>query len=188
MDRPLKLNLGSGRNPLPGFLNVDKFGAPDLRCDLERFPWPWPDNSVEEIVLNHVLEHLGESTEIYLGVIKEIYRVCKPDAVVRIAVPHPRCDDFLNDPTHVRAITPESLVLFSKRKNREFEAAGAANSPLALYHDVDFEIIGASYDLNPAWEEKLRKGEIDEAALRQAIVSHNNVVKTVSIELKVIKG
>ena len=42
----LKLNLGCGQNPRDGYLNVDKYGSADLTCDLEAFPWPWPDNSV----------------------------------------------------------------------------------------------------------------------------------------------
>ena len=53
----LRLNLGCGMNHIEGFLNVDRFGEPDLRHDLEVFPWPWPDDSVCEIMLEHVLEH-----------------------------------------------------------------------------------------------------------------------------------
>jgi hypothetical protein len=37
----LRLNLGGGNNRLPGYLNVDKFGDPDLRFDLETFLYPW---------------------------------------------------------------------------------------------------------------------------------------------------
>lgn len=34
---PLKLNMGSGQNPFDGYINVDKFGTPDVLCDLEVF-------------------------------------------------------------------------------------------------------------------------------------------------------
>ena len=98
-----------------GFLNVDKFGTPDLKHDLESFPWPWETNSVSEIALIHVLEHLGKETEIYFGIFKEIYRVCKHSSKVRIIVPHFRHQFFYDDPTHVRVVTPLGLQLFSKK-------------------------------------------------------------------------
>tara|TARA_B100001248_G_scaffold20267_1_gene13641 strand:- start:1115 stop:1219 length:105 start_codon:yes stop_codon:yes gene_type:complete len=34
----MKLNLGYGENKYEGFVNVDKFGTPDLKSDLEKFP------------------------------------------------------------------------------------------------------------------------------------------------------
>src|SRR5438270_12013588 len=108
----LRVNLGCGPRPEPGFINVDRFGQPDVQHDLEVLPWPWPDNSVAEIVLSHVLEHLGYDPKIFLGIMKEMYRVCQGGAAVRIVVPHPRHDYFLADPTHVRAITPFGLQLF----------------------------------------------------------------------------
>ena len=63
----LRLNLGCGARRIDGYINVDKFGDPDLRFDLETFPYPWQDNSVIEIEMHHVLEHLGQQTETYSG-------------------------------------------------------------------------------------------------------------------------
>ncbi|MGK7880982.1 MAG: hypothetical protein AB4060_12905, partial [Crocosphaera sp.] len=42
----LNLNLGCGAKRRENYLNVDKFGEPDLKVDLEELPWPWEDNSV----------------------------------------------------------------------------------------------------------------------------------------------
>jgi hypothetical protein len=183
----LILNLGCGENLMPGYINVDKYGNPDVLHDLETFPWPWEDNSVIEVRLNHVLEHLGQMTSVYLGIMKELYRICASNATINIAVPHPRHDDFMGDPTHVRVVTPQGIDLFSKSKNREWIKGGYANSPLGLYLDVDFEIVQVKYNLDPVWLEKLKKGEISEAQIDQAFRNLNNVVKEIRMTLKVVK-
>jgi hypothetical protein len=183
----IKLNLGCGKNPMPGYVNVDKFGTPDVRHDLETFPWPWETSSVGEVVLNHVLEHLGQSSDVFLEIMKELYRVCAPGAVVRIWVPHPRSDDFLNDPTHVRPITPEVLSLFSRKKNESWIRQGGANTPLALFLDVDFEIREAKFVLNEPWSGQLSANRISEMELDNAVARYNNVIKEIQLVLAVLK-
>jgi SAM-dependent methyltransferase len=183
----VKLNLGCGSNPLAGFVNVDKFGNPDERVDLERFPWPWDTSSAEEVAMVHVLEHLGATPEQFIGVMKELYRVCKPGAQISIVVPHPRHDHFLGDPTHVRAITPEVLSLFSKANCRRWAAQGAANSPLAVYHDVDLELVSATVVIEPRYRAMLDAGEIDGEEMRVILDERNNVASEFQIVLKAVK-
>jgi len=182
-----KLNLGCGKNLLLGHINVDKYGSPDVLHDLEKFPWPFHSNSAEEIVLNHVLEHLGETSDSFLGIVKELYRVAAPGAAIHIAVPHPRCDDFINDPTHIRAITPELMGLFSKKNNERWISEGAANSPLAIFLDVDMEIENLNFYLCEPWSTQLQSNQISEEELGNATMRYNNVVKEIRMTLRVIK-
>ena len=185
----MKLNLGSGSKILEGYTNVDKYDyyKPDIVHDLEIFPYPFKDNSVDEILLSHVLEHIGQSPEIFLGIVKEFYRICRNNSLIKIIVPHPRHDDFIADPTHVRPITILGLELFDKDINIEWEKNKAANTPLALIHGVNFKIKNVTYSLDPNYMKKykdknINKQEVDEDALRL-----NNVVKQIEIDWQVIK-
>ncbi len=186
---PLRLNLGCGTRKLANYLNVDKMAAcaPDAVVDIERLPWPWPDGSVEEVMMSHVLEHVGRDTDSYLGIIRELWRVCRRGARIHIAVPHPRHNHFLDDPTHVRAITPDGLRLFSQRLNREWAEQGASNTPLGIYLGVDFEVEAVEYDIDEPWNGQLQRGEITERELAVAEGRYNNVVSQIRITLRAEK-
>lgn len=185
----MKLNLGCGSRKLEGFLNVDNSPHcdPDLLVDLEQLPWPFESGSASEIVLSHVMEHLGQAPAVYLGIVREIYRVCAPGALVRIAVPHPRHDDFITDPTHVRPITVQGLEMFSKAKNREWQAKGQAATPLALMNDIDFEIVSADAQAEEPWLTRLRRREISPQDLAFAARTYWNVIRSTDIVLRAVK-
>ena len=183
----MKLNLGCGQNHIDGFLNVDKDGDPEVKVDLEVFPWPWKDGSVDEIVMYHSLEHMGADAKTFAGIMKELYRGCSHWAVIHIAVPHPRHDHFLDDPTHVRVITPQLMCCFSKKLCLQAKAEGAPNSPLALYHDIDFFLEAATYTLDPVYDAKLKQGVINEQELAAAMREHNTVIAEWRMDLRVIK-
>jgi hypothetical protein len=186
---PLKLNLGSGLRKREGFLNIDKFpdGNPDRVWDLEMTPWDLPDNSTEEVLLNHTLEHLGGTPDVFLAIMKELYRVCIHKARIEINVPHPRNDHFLNDPTHVRAITPGLLALFSKRSCLHWQKLGLANTPLALYLGVDFEIVSRQVVVEKKYMDQLAEGVISREELEEMIQTRNNVASEYRFVIQPLK-
>lgn len=180
----LKLNIGCGDKILPGYVNIDKFDtfSPDLVWDLEKTPYPFKDNSVTEIFASHVMEHIGQTTDSFLNIMKEFYRILVIDGIVDIKVPHPRSDGFIGDPTHVRIITPVIFNLFSKKKCKEFAEKNWPNSRLADYLDVDFEIVKAVYVLQPQWIDKFK--EMNDNEQNFYISTYYNIVDEIQIILK----
>lgn len=175
----MKLNLGAGNKKIDGFISVDKFPSltTDLVFDLETTPWPWADNSVDQVMLIHALEHMGQSTDGYLNIIQELYRVCRHGAEILIHVPHPRHDNYLGDPTHVRAITPQQLTLFDRQLNDAWVTGGISSAtPLAHYLNVDFQITNIITVLDPVYHQKYATGELTLEEINQKSRELNNVI------------
>jgi hypothetical protein len=186
----MKLNLGCGHRKQAGYVNVDLSPEchPDEVWNLEELPWPWATSSADEVLFIHSLEHLGQSTASFLGIMKELYRICRDGAVVRVHVPHPRHDFYLGDPTHVRPITPETLALFDKARNDEWARTGSsAGTPLAHYLGVDFTIVQAITMLDEPYSSQYTRKEISDADLNRLLRERNNIAYEFQIELQVRK-
>ena len=136
---------------------------------------------------SHVLEHLGRDPEVFIGVMKELFRVCRGGAKVKITVPHLRHDDYIGDPTHVRPITPMLLSLFSRRLNLEWQAKRIANSPLALHHGVNFELRDLETVLDEPYSREYTAGRKSAAEVERSVRELNNVATEYRMGLEVIK-
>ena len=185
----MKVNLGCGNKLLKGYINLDKFEYYncDITHDLEKFPYPFESNSVKEVLLSHVLEHIGQQPDTFINIMKELYRICKNQSLIIINVPHPRHEDFLSDPTHVRPITILGLSLFDKKLNEEWQKAGAANTPLGLIHNINFKIESYEYVLDEDINNLRNLGKISDQELQKMMLHNYNVIKQININLRTIK-
>lgn len=112
----LKLDLACGDRKTPGFKGVDKYKtkSTDQVVDLLKFPWPWADNSVDEVVCNHFFEHIpGLERPKFM---EELYRVLKPGAKAVITVPYGQSNRAVQDFTHAwPPVVAESFLYFNKK-------------------------------------------------------------------------
>lgn len=84
-----RVELGGGKKPRPGFVNVDLIEGADVCLDLQKVcdrqaSLPWPDGTVDEVYTSHCFEHL---TSLH-NLLWEIVRICRVGARVEIRVPH----------------------------------------------------------------------------------------------------
>ena len=147
----MKLDLGCGYKKRAGYTRVDwdDCSIPDVLHDLNKFPWPFEDNTVDEILMIQVLEHLAPLPDDYKKLWQEIYRICKPGALIQIEVPHWKHDNMLHDPTHVRAITPVTIAMMDQTRNQNDINNGGCETTLGLQWKVDFKLDNAGYGNDP---------------------------------------
>lgn len=117
----IKLNLGCGRKLLPGYINCDIAESikADKHFNLECFPYPFDDNSVDKILMDNVLEHLTD----VIATMKELHRILKRGGIVEIYVPYGKSDWALQDPTHKHYFTERSMDYFAEGFGCNFYSA-----------------------------------------------------------------
>jgi len=97
-DKSKRLDIGCGNNKSPGstYLDFDKDANPDILHDLNKFPYPVKDNSFDEIIAKHIIEHLDHPQKF----IEELYRILKPGGTIFIETPHFTSYVAYSEPQH----------------------------------------------------------------------------------------
>ncbi len=107
---PVKINLGCGTKKVRGSIGVDIVPSPavDVVADFT-YGLPFKDNSADAVYAYHLLEHMDD----FMGFMNEIWRVCRPNALVYIKVPHGSSPYVTwKDPTHKRGMFIASFAYF----------------------------------------------------------------------------
>ena len=102
----MKINLGSGRKPLEGHVNVDQVKLPgvDVIADLDVAPWPFKDACAEFIAAWHVFEHVADPCMF----MTECHRILRPGGQLEVISPLFAHFTAFVDPTHRRFCAPET--------------------------------------------------------------------------------
>ena len=141
----MKLDLGSGPEPVEGFEGVDREPVTDHVFDLatgwDGWRWPWDDNSIEALRSSHFIEHIpAESAQMHCPVqqrqlfkdllvhfFDEAWRVIEPGGTFELFWPPLQSTFAFQDPTHRRFIPARQLMYFS-REFRDNNRLGFLNA------------------------------------------------------------
>lgn len=122
--RPSQINLGSGKDYKPGWLNLDVIerAEPDVVLDLGRqqaFPWrgvsrfgtdvELQPGTVEKFHANNVLEHVPDLPCLMTNVLT----LLKEGGEIEIEVPYEKAPTAWQDPTHIRAMNENSWIYYT---------------------------------------------------------------------------
>ena len=82
------------------FCDIRPFDNVDVVHDLNKIPWPWPENSFVHVSAVHLVEHLHS----LLDFMNECHRVLQPGGSLYLETPLAGVNPDLEfaDPTHVR--------------------------------------------------------------------------------------
>lgn len=95
------LNLGCGNRIIGNAVNHDvTLHRPevDIAWNLNDMPWPWADESFDEICARSVFEHLEKNLVITMN---ECWRILTVGGVCEVKVPHWQHPVSWRDPTHI---------------------------------------------------------------------------------------
>ncbi|HMP90059.1 MAG TPA: methyltransferase domain-containing protein [Kiritimatiellia bacterium] len=102
-----RLNVGCGTDVRAGWVNLDvaPLAGVDVVHDINRIPYPFADETFDEILCQDILEHMTDLPTVLF----ELKRLLKSGGKLRIQVPHFSSRNNFADPTHKRMF---SLLTF----------------------------------------------------------------------------
>lgn len=173
---PTRINLGSGKDWRPDWLNLDHdpFWQPDVVLDCNRPFAPFgpvhterfgtvtlAENAFTEILAQDVLEHLTG----LVPAMTSCLALLAPGGVMRVKVPYDLSHGAWQDPTHVRAFNEHSFSYFTNA----FWYLG--------WTEARFDLQEMRFGIGPVGKELAARGLSPDEVLRQPrAIEHLDVV------------
>jgi hypothetical protein len=107
----MKVNLGSGKTYLDGYVNVDinSLWKPDIVCDISKAIPIGTENKCQEIIAHDVLEHIPDLVPAMTNCLDMLVE----GGTMDISVPYYLSLGAWQDPTHVRAFNENSWLYYT---------------------------------------------------------------------------
>ena len=154
----MKIDIGCGMNKKEGHIGVDimqffdKDGKElvDMVMDVSSAPWPWADDSVDEVNASHFIEHLKPEGRIHF--VNELQRVLKKGGKCFLAVPHWCSTRAYGDLTHQWPPVVEFWFYYLSKDWR------AGNAPHNDFYKCDFDCTWF-YGMHPHWHTRHQEAQ-----------------------------
>lgn len=106
------VDLGCGTSKVPGSIGLDCFKDPavDVVHDLDVFPYPFGNDSLDAVYLNHCIEHLADPKR----TLEECVRIVRQNGNIFITVPHVTNLASFGDVTHQRYFSYRAIPGLAK--------------------------------------------------------------------------
>jgi SAM-dependent methyltransferase len=165
-----RLNFGCGLRIMadPEWVNADIQRAPGIQdsFDFNQFPYPYGNEQFDYILVDNVLEHLVDPR----AVLRELWRIGRKDAIIRIRVPYWNAKCAYNDCDHKHFFNERAMELLV-----------GANHSYAVEKDIRFAIQQMRFIPSRAccW--------IPGVLRRVLAVYLCNIIRALEVELRILK-
>lgn len=123
-------------------LDINPLLNPTVVHDLNNLPYPFQDNTFDEIHAYQVMEHVGKlgDWKFFFDQWTEFSRICKPGALFYGTSPHYTSPWVFGDPSHTRVITIESFS-FLNQKLYEQAIGKSSMTDFRDYYKANWELV-----------------------------------------------
>jgi SAM-dependent methyltransferase len=123
-------------------LDISEDCRPDVVHDLEKFPYPFEDNTFDEIHAYEVLEHTGTQGDwkFFFDQFEELHRILKPGGRIFGTVPLWSSIWAWGDPSHKRVLSRASLTFLSQAEYDK-QVGETAMTDFREYYKADFNFL-----------------------------------------------
>lgn len=122
-------------------LDINPDHRPDVVWDLTQLPLPFDGDSFDAIHAYEVLEHTGSQGDyrFFFAQFEDFWRILKPGGILVGTAPAPGTRWVWGDPSHSRAIQPESFI-FLDQTNYTAQVGRTPMSDFRYIYRADFSV------------------------------------------------